>query len=232
MKKTVVVMQPGYLPWLGFFELLAQSDIFVLYDNVQYDKNGWRNRNRIKTPNGPLYLTVPVTLPNGLATKINEAKIADNKWQKKHLGSIEQFYRKAPFFEKYFPMIKEMINGPFDNLLSLDAALIVTISSFMGMEKEIIPASSLNINEPDRVKRLIEIVKALGGNRFYEAAGGKTYLGEPEVRLFREHGIDLEFQNYQHPVYRQLHGEFIPCLSTLDLLFNEGPESGKILSGK
>ena len=230
MQKTVVIMQPGYIPWLGFFELLAQSDVFVLYDNVQYDKNGWRNRNRIKTPNGPLWLTVPVTLPNGLKTKINEARIVQDGWRKKHIGSIAQFYRQAPFLKEYFPEFKDLLEQKWETLIDLDIAAIKLFQKWLGNSSEIVRASDLGIDEADKVERLINIVRHLGGNRFYEPAGGATYIKEAELKRFQEAGIQFEFQRYIHPTYRQLHGEFTPCLSILDLLLNEGPESSKILT--
>lgn len=233
--KTVVIMQPGYLPWLGFFELLWQSDIFVIYDEVQYDKNGWRNRNRIKTANGPIWLTVPVTLPNGLETKIKEARIVnDQPWQKKHASAIEQNYRKAPcfrYFGTYLPEILKIYEQKWEKLLDLDLALIKIQMEMLGLKREMILSSELSIpKEEEKVGRLIKIVKELGGDRFYEPAGGKNYLDEPEIARFRDAGIEFEFQNYQHPVYRQLYGEFVPCLSAIDLLLNEGPESLKILT--
>lgn len=234
--KTVVIMQPGYLPWLGFFELMSQSDVFVVYDNVQYDKNGWRNRNRIKTPKGPAWLTVPVTLPNGLNTKINEVRTAEEPWAQKHIRLIESHYQKAPFFKEYWPPIKKSLefhhNKKDNSLLEVNMNLIKCLANILGLKKDIILASQLNVSEPDKLKRLVTMVKNLGGDRFYEPAGGKSYIGAKEISEFSKAGIKFEFQDYQHPTHRQLHGEFTPNLSVIDLVFNEGPKSLDIITGR
>lgn len=231
MEKTVVVMQPGYLPWLGFFELLWQSDVFVVYDNVQYDKNGWRNRNRIKTANGPMWLTVPVSLPNGLSTKIYEARIDNSqRWQKKHIASIEQNYRKARYFSDYFPPIKELLEQKWESLLELNLKLITRLANLLGIQREIHLASELEIQDDDKIKRLVKITSLFGGTRFYEPAGGKAYFNESSIQKFKDAGIGVEFQNYRHPIYAQLYGNFIPNLSVVDLILNHGPQSLKIIT--
>jgi len=224
---TVVIMQPGYLPWLGFFELMYKSDIFVIYDNVQYDKNSWRNRNRIKTLRGVQWLTVPV-LSSGKPL-IKDTKI-DNKqdWRRKHLKSIKINYRKAPFLKKYIGLFEDMLAKEWEFLLDLDMAFINEISKTLGLRKKLIYASELNVTEKDKIKRLIGICQLLKADIFYEPAGGKNYLAGEEKK-FEGAGIKLIFQNYKHPVYSQLHGDFVPNLSIIDLLFNEGPKSLDII---
>jgi len=225
-----VIMQPGYLPWLGFFELMSKSDIFIIYDNVQYDKNGWRNRNQIKTPNGPQWLTVPVLIKN--KPKINEVKI-DNRqnWNKKHLKALELNYKKTSFFDKYYENFEKILLKKWERLLDLDMALIRELNKALGLKKEIKLASSIKINASDKVERLIKICKHFKVNTFYEPAGGKNYL-EPKKGEFKKEGIKLIFQNYKHPIYKQLYGEFIPNLSVIDLLFNEGKNSLKIITNQ
>lgn len=221
------ILQPGYLPWLGFFEQIYRSDVFVIYDDVQYDKEGWRNRNRIKTANGIQWLSVPVLFRLSEAPLITEIKI-DNKvnWRKKHLASIRQNYSAAPFYKDYIGLFEDAYSRNWEFLIDLDMFLIRGLNKNLGMEnKKIVQSSTHNI-KGDRMKRLINICKLFGADTFYEGISGKNYI---EEELFRQNGIRIEYQDYQHPVYRQLYGEFVPYLSAIDLLFNHGKESIKII---
>jgi hypothetical protein len=221
-----VILQPGYLPWLGFFEQMWRSDIFVIYDNVQFDKNGWRNRNRIKTVQGIKWLTVPVHVT--LGDRIKDIRIDNTiNWQKKHLKSLELAYAKAPFFKNYFQSIEGVLKRNWEYLLDLDAALIGEISKLLGLKRKLLFSSKLGIDENGKIGRLINICKALGADTFYEGAAGKNYIEDSE---FKKAGIKIEYQDYKHPVYSQLHGDFVSHLSVIDLIFNEGPRSLEILT--
>lgn len=217
------ILQPGYLPWLGFFEQLHRSDVFVLYDDVQYDKEGWRNRNRIKTANGIQWLTVPVLLKFNEHPLIIDVRI-DNKvnWRKKHLGAIRQNYAKAPFFRKYLEIFESAYAREWEYLADLDLYFIDTLAECLGMShKKIVRSSSLPV-KGERMERLVNICEFFGADTFYEGAAGKDYI---DGETFSRHGIKVEYQEYQHPVYPQLYGKFIPYLSVIDLLFNRGDES-------
>src|SRR3990167_3554003 len=169
------ILQPGYLPWLGFFEQMYRSDIFVIYDDVQYDKDSWRNRNRIKTPNGTRWLTVPVRIDFEERPLINEVKIDNAKdWRKKHLFSIRQNYSKASFFKKYINIFAE----------SLDMK-----------DKKIIMSSALNV-KGNRMDRLLNLCKKFGADTFYEGAAGRDYIDDG---YFAKNGIKVEYQDYRHP---------------------------------
>jgi hypothetical protein len=221
------ILQPGYLPWLGFFEQIYKADIFVIYDDVQYDKNSWRNRNRIKTPQGLMWVTVPVLMKFGERLPVNRIAI-DNKadWRKKHLLSIKYNYAKAPFYKDCIGIFEEAYGRGWEYLIDIDMFFIYKIVEYLGMDKnKIVLASTLNI-EGDRIGRLVNICRYFNADIFYEGAAGKDYLSEKD---FAEHGIRLEFQDYKHPVYKQLYGEFVPQLSIVDLLFNHGKESLGIL---
>ena len=230
MAKVIGILQPGYLPWLGFFQQLDRSDVFVVYDDVQYDKNGWRNRNRIKTANGPQWLTVPVSADFSNRPPINAVKINnDTDWRRKHLLSIRQNYSQAPFFRDYIGVFEEIFSRPCELLADLDMALIVELARRLGLGgKRIVRSSELGV-PGQRVERLIAICKNLGADTFYEGAAGRDYI---QTADFEAQGIKLEFQDYKHPVYKQLYGEFIPQLSIVDLLFNCGPEALDILTGR
>lgn len=233
MTKTAVILQPGYLPWLGFFDLLQRSDMFVIYDDVQYDKGSWRNRNRIKTANGTQWLTVPVLVSFGRHPLINEVRI-DNKinWQKKHLSSIRQNYSKSPFFKKYIGIFEDAYDKRWELLVNIDMHFIKAIAECLGIrEKKMVLSSSLGI-EGGKIERLINICKSFGANTFYEGSAGRNYIDD---RDFLSHYIKVLWHDYKHPYYSQLwlKGQgFISYLSVIDLLFNHGPDSLDIITGK
>ncbi len=230
MNMVIGILQPGYLPWLGFFEQLARSDIFVIYDDVQYDKHGWRNRNRIKSAHGVQWLTVPVQVSLREPPLIHEVMIDNGaNWRRKHLMTIRHSYAKAPFFEQYIPLFEEAYSREWERLIDLDMHFIVKLAACMNIDtKTITRSSTLNVNG-DKLERLVAICKRFGADTFYEGAAGKNYI---EERLFVEQGITVMFQDYRHPVYRQLYGDFVPYLSVIDLLFNHGAESLSILTNK
>lgn len=222
------ILQPGYLPWLGFFEQMYHSDVFIIYDDVQYDKHGWRNRNRIKTANGVQWLTVPVLSSGKNKPLIRDIRINNStNWRKKHLASITANYSKALYFQDYISIFQEVLNREWDYLFDLDMTFIELLCGVLGLERKVVYSSELNV-PGDRIMRLINICKYFGADVFYEGQAGKAYLDE---ELFKNEGITIEYQDYQHPVYQQLYGDFEPYLSVVDLLFNEGPNSLAILSG-
>lgn len=222
------ILQPGYLPWLGFFEQMYRSDVFVIYDDVQYDKEGWRNRNRIKTANGMQWLTIPVSIKFEQHPLIYEVKINNTtNWRKKHLSSIRQNYSKARFFRKYISIFEEAYSKEWEYLIDINMNFTHKLAKCLGMgNKKLVRSSSLNI-EGDRMGRLVKTCKLFNADVFYEGISGKNYLNE---EYFTEQGIRIEYQDYKHPVYPQLHGDFIPYLSVIDLLFNCGDESLPILA--
>jgi hypothetical protein len=204
--------------------------VFVIYDDVQYDKEGWRNRNRIKTANGVQWLTVPVLLKFNEHPLVLDVRI-DNKasWRKKHLGAIRQNYAKAPFFRKYIEIFEIAYSREWEYLIDLDMYFIEKLAGCLGMShKKIVRSSALQV-KGERMERLVNLCKFFGADTFYEGAAGKNYM---DVDFFSGHGVDVEFQDYQHPTYPQLYGEFMAYLSVIDLLFNRGEDSMSILTGQ
>ena len=226
---TVVILQPGYLPWLGFFDQMYKSDRFVILDDVQYDKHSWRNRNRIKTDRGIQWLTVPVLI-SGKNQPIIKGVLIDNKmnWRKKHLKGIEQNYKKSQFFKDYFYIFEETFSKEWKYLIDLDMEFIYRLNAVLGLNRKIIFASDLNI-KTDKTERLITICQMLNASKYLTGDAAKEYIDAGE---FIKHNIQLEFHNYSHPTYKQLYGEFIPYLSIIDLIFNHGDESLEILTGQ
>lgn len=226
---TIVILQPGYLPWLGFFDQMYKSDRFVILDDVQYDKHSWRNRNRIKTASGVQWLTVPVLI-SGKNQPIIKGVLIDNKmnWRKKHLKGIEQNYKKSQFFKDYFYIFEETFSKEWKYLIDLDMEFIYRLNAVLGLNRKIIFASDLNI-KTDKTERLINICQMLNASKYLTGDAAKEYIDAGE---FIKHNIQLEFHDYSHPTYKQLYGEFIPYLSIIDLIFNHGDESLEILTGQ
>ncbi|MCK9283047.1 MAG: WbqC family protein [Rhodocyclaceae bacterium] len=226
---TLVILQPGYLPWLGFFDQMLRSDVFVYYDDVQYDKHGWRNRNRIKSPAGPTWLTVPVLNSGRLGQPIIDVVI-DNRqpWARKHVTTIAHNYAAAPYLKRYLPQLEEILHRPWERLAELDIAVVELMCEWMGIRRTVRRASQLNVGG-ERSQRLLDICRHFGADTYLTGDSARNYL---DLDLFAAGGLRVEWQSYVHPVYRQLHGEFAPYLSALDLVLNMGPESLNILEGK
>jgi hypothetical protein len=224
---TVVVLQPGYLPWLGFFDQMRRADIFVYYDDVQFDRRGWRNRNRIKLPTGPHWLTVPVR-QRGQQQLILDVEIeTDAPWADKHLSTIRHFYAQAPYLKRYLPELEEMLKRPWQRLVELDIAVIQLMCDWLGLKRATVSSSELGIRG-EQSQRLLDICLHLGASRYLTGDAAKSYL---DVELFARHNVEVQWHGYKHPVYPQQHGAFIPYLSALDLLLNCGDRSAMILAG-
>jgi hypothetical protein len=225
---TVVVLQPGYLPWLGFFDQLRRADVFVYYDDVQYDTHGWRNRNRIKTQHGPLWLTVPVRHSGLSKPRILDVEIdSRTNWAKKHAASIRQAYAGAPFTKQYVPALEEVLMRSWERLVDLDLAVAALMAAWLGAQPRVERASALGI-AGGQSERLVSICRHFGATSYLTGNAARDYL---DVALFEANGIAVSWQEFSHPVYPQLHGEFVPYLSALDLLLNCGVESRAVLEG-
>lgn len=226
--KTVVILQPGYLPWLGFFDLLRKADIFVIYDDVQYTKRDWRSRNRIKTPNGPLWLSVPVITRNKYYQLIKEAEINnETNWRHDHLKSLKLNYGKSDFFSLVYPFFEKGYSNEWKYLLDADMYFIREIGSFLGIDtNKIVMASSLGA-DGKKSERLLNICLNFNTKLYITGNAAEDYI---DIPLFNRHNIEVQFHNYNHPVYAQLFGDFVPYLSAADLLFNCGPESMSIIT--
>lgn len=221
----VAIHQPNYIPWSGYFYKILKSDVFIFLDDAQYTKNSFINRNRIKTPTGEAWLTVPVKA--SLTDKINEVVYADAQWKKKHIKSLEQNYKKAPFFEHYASDLWEIINQENDHLYILNIALISYIAEQLSASCRFMLASEFPSEEKSDL-RLIELVQRNKGTHYLSGRGGANYQDENN---FTAQGITLAYTDYVPQPYPQLWPEYIPNLSMLDLLFNCGPDARKIILG-
>jgi hypothetical protein len=224
MNKKVAILQSNYIPWKGYFDLINQVDYFVVYDTVQYTKNDWRNRNKIKTPNGLQWLTIPVSV-NNLEQHIDETCLADNRWVKKHLSSIFQNYSKAPFINDYKNELAQLYEKAktLTLLSEVNVLFINWINSKLGITTEIKFAKDFIPLSKNRVQRLIDICKALNADVYLSGSAAKGYLDES---MFNAEGINVEWMSYEgYTEYNQLHGEFEHAVSVLDLILNMGPDA-------
>lgn len=221
----VAIHQPQFMPWLGYFDKMDSCDVFVLLDNVQYKKNEYQNRNRIKTSNGWQWLTVPASYK--FPQKINEVMI-DNRvnWQKKHLYSLQTNYGKSPCFEKYINHFKDFYDRQWDLLSEANIASVMLLRGLLDMKSDIVIASEIGGLSDEPNQRLIDICKRLGADTYLAGKDGKTYM---DSNMFRHVGIDVIFQEFNHPIYKQLFNEFEYSMSVIDLIFNCGDESMDII---
>jgi len=225
--RRVAVLQPSYLPWLGYLDQIAQCDAFVFYDDVQYDKNGWRNRNRIRTSakDGWSWLTVPVRIDEHFPP-IN-AVVADARvpWRRKHRRAIEMEYARAPYHAYIDSYFAGIFDSTDDNLANIAIASIRALMGAFGITTPLYRSSELGVTG-DRNTRLLAICRELTATNYLSGAAAKVYLDEG---LFADAGIAVEWQEYTHPTYRQLHEPFIPYLSALDAVLNLGPAAGGLV---
>lgn len=232
MIHKIAALQPSYIPWLGYFDQINKVDTFVFYDDVLYTKNDWRNRNKIKTSHGAAWLTIPVNIKNRITDYllIKDVTLIDSNILKKHLYIIELNYKKSPFFKDVYSLIAPIFTLEYVLLSELTINTIKVISEFLGIKKvRFLKSSDMNIVSKNPTERLINICKSLDATHYITGASAKNYLDD---KIFKKENIQLGYQKYTHPTYNQLWGEFIPYLSIIDLLFNEGPSSLNILSNK
>ncbi len=222
----IAIHQPQYLPWLGYLDKIDKADIFVILDNVQFKKNEWQNRNRIKTSQGYQWITVPVLFR--FPEKISEVRINNrSNWSRKHLHALTTNYSKSPYFTDYKSFFEDMLSHNWDRLIDINIEVIKFLISALGVKTKLVIASDLDLREGP-TERLIDICKTLNGNKYLSGKDGNKYMN---LGLFDKEGIKVIFQDFKHPVYNQLFGDFEPFMSAIDLLFNYGDKSLEILRG-
>ncbi|MGA8493604.1 MAG: WbqC family protein [Terriglobales bacterium] len=226
----VAISQPTYLPWIGYLDLIDQVDTFVFLDNVQFEKQSWQQRNRIKTPTGLQWLTVPVLFRGRFGQLINETEIRDLGFWRNHLRAIELNYRRAPFFDDYFEELSSRLTESCSSkalIADLDVHLIEWFVHRLGIRTRLLRSSELG-QRGRRTELLANICASLGAKEYVSPLGSASYLLQ-ESHVLLEKGIDVVFQHYEHPQYRQLFPPFCPYASVLDLIFNEGGHGCEIL---
>jgi len=222
---VVCIHQPDFAPHLGFFHRLLLADHFIVLDDVQFLRRGWHHRDFIKGRNGKVWLTLSVAKAD-YHQKINEILLADDPlWIAGNLNLLRDFYRRAPYFDELFPRIEAIYQGGHRRLVDFNIAIMQLAFEYLGVTVPISYASHYGVQAVSTA-RLVSLTQAASGDVYLTGTGSIDYLDES---AFNAAGIDVRWQEFRHPVYHQLHGEFEPQLSCLDLLFNCGPESAAIL---
>lgn len=221
----VAIHQPHYLPWLGYLAKWAAADLLVFLDTVQYEKNGWQNRNRIRTAGGAHWLTVPVHAHLGMPIT-DVAVDTTQPWRARHLRAIEHAYARAAHLATHHAGLRALLDVDWTQLARLAVASAEWLARAVGITTPARLASTLPVNGDDATGRLVAICKAVGADTYLAGGHGARYL---DGARFREAGITVLYQHYEHPVYAQQHGEFVPFLSGVDLLLTHGDESLAIL---
>ncbi len=223
----VVILQPSYIPWRGYFDQIRKADLFIFYDDVQYDKHGWRNRNQIKTSQGKQWLTIPVHSRGVQVEKIPINQICivqESAWNADHLKTLEYAYRKAPYFKKYLPLLEQFYDRHDELLADFTIDFTIALARELGIQHTRFERSSALYAEGQKTDRLISILKKAGATHYFSGPSARDYI-EPEK--FAEAGITLEYMEYSYPEYPQLYPPYDPFVSILDLLFMTGPDAIK-----
>lgn len=226
--RRVAIIQSGYLPWKGHFDIIHDVDLFVFLDDVQFTSRDWRTRNRIKAAQGPAWLTVPTGSHRDLC--IDEVQLADSQWQAKHWATLRHVYGRAPYFGHYQAFFQELYLGhSWNSLSSLNQHLTKTIAQdFLGLQTEFMDARSLN-TVGRKTPRLLQILKRVGAEVYITGPTTRSYL---DVELLAREGIQAIFKDFEgYPEYPQAHPPFEHKVSVVDLLFNVGPEAPHYIWG-
>ena len=222
----VVILQPSYIPWRGYFDQIFRADLFIFYDDVQYDKRGWRNRNQIKTPKGKQWLTIPVR-SHGAQTEnipIHQIPIVwDTPWRENHLKALQHAYTKAPHFDQYTPLLEAFYQRRDEFLADFTIDFTVALARELGnTHTRFLRSSKLAGINGQKTERLVQILQAVGGTHYISGPSARDYI---EKERFDRADITLEYMEYNYPEYPQLYPPFDPYVSILDLLFMTGPEA-------
>ena len=214
-----VVLQSNYLPWKGYFDLIQDADVFVFYDEVQYTKNDWRNRNRICSKNGVHWLTIPIG-HEAVKQKISEVRLPDARWQADHFKTLVHTYRPAKYFAQIEPLLADIYQGrTWERLGELNYFCTERIARLLELETRFLHSKDFAL-EGDRVERLVSLLKQLGATEYLSGPSARDYLAGKEG-LFEQAGIALRFKNYRgYPEYPQLSTPFEPAVSVIDVLAN------------
>jgi hypothetical protein len=216
----VSIHQPAYLPWLGYFDKIRRADLFIYLDTVQFQKNSFQNRNRIRTKSGPIWLTVPVKTRGVLYdTPLKDLQIdIGQHWQAKHLNALKMNYSRAPMFQSIFPRLEQYYKRPWERLADLCWEMMIEFNNMLGIGTRIVKASALRGVEGGKSTLVLNLCRAVGATSYLSGSLGRQYL---KLDDFSAAGIDLVFQDFVHPTYSQQYRGFEPFMGVIDLLFCE-----------
>ena len=223
--KRLAVIQSNYVPWKGYFDLIGLVDEFVVYDDVSYTKNDWRNRNRIKTAAGAEWLTIPVERAS-IGRPIDEARVTDARWREQHWRTLEQNYRRAPYFELYATELRALYETDERLLTRVNRSFIASICTWLGIGTTITDVRDYE-PEGEPTERLVRLCELAGATEYLTGPSARAYLRED---MFARAGIMLTYMDYTgYPEYPQLYGDFVHEVTVLDLILNTGPEAPRYM---
>ncbi|HRD69444.1 MAG TPA: WbqC family protein [Legionella sp.] len=221
--KKVAIVQSNYIPWKGYFDMIAAVDEFIIFDRMQYTKRDWRNRNQIKTAQGVHWLSIPVLVKGKYFQTIQDTLIDDPKWAVDHWKAITLNYRRSPYFNEIAEWMEPLyLNQSFTHLSDLNQSFLNAICNFLGIKTKISNSRDYNLIE-GKTERLLDLCLQAGGTQYISGPAAKDYI---EPQLFSDAGVQLSWFDYSgYPEYPQLWGEFVHGVSILDLLFNCGKKA-------
>jgi WbqC-like protein family len=227
MNKKVAIVQSNYIPWKGYFDLINVVDEVILFDDMQYTKRDWRNRNRIKTAQGLMWLTIPVEVKGKYLQKINQTVISSEGWNRAHWKTIVHNYAKAKHFHGYKEAFEDLYLGSSERYLShINRRFITGICQILGTNTRISWSMDYRVL-PGKTERIVDLCKQAGATEYVSGPTAKGYIDD---ELFREEGIVLSYMDYsEYPSYRQLFPPFEHRVSIIDLIFNEGPNAPRFM---
>lgn len=225
--KKIIITQSNYIPWKGYFDSINIADEFILYDDMQFTRRDWRNRNQIKTREGVKWLTIPVEVKGKYFQKINETKISEPDWGQKHWSMLLHNYSKAKYFNEYKKLFEDLyLNNKEVYLSKVNHNFLKAVCEILGIKTKMIWSDEFNLLE-EKTERLVDICKARGATDYYSGPAAKAYMNE---ELFERENIKVHYFDYSgYPDYNQLYGDFTHAVSIIDLIFNEGPNSTKFM---
>jgi len=226
-RRRVAVIQSNYIPWKGYFDIVNLVDEFVIYDSVQYTRRDWRNRNRVKTPQGLSWLTIPVEVKGNYHQRISETKVSDARWGRRHWRTLSHNYARAPFFREYRPWLEELYLASEEVFLTaVNERFIRSICGLLGIETRI-SRSPDEEGDGDRTERLVQLCRAAEATEYVSGPTARSYLDEPR---FARAGIAVTYMDYSgYPEYPQLFPPFEHEVSILDLILNTGPDARRYM---
>ncbi len=231
MGPRIAILQSSYIPWRGYFDIIRRVDTFVLYDDAQYTKRDWRNRNLIRTKDGLLWLSIPVETKGKVSQRIDETRVVDNRWAAEHWKSIHHHYAAAPHFARYANIIERAYKecSEISRLSEINHKFLTLFNELLGIHTRVVWSTD-HPTEGTKTLKLVGLCRALGARYYLSGPSARDYI---EPRLFEEAGIQLEYMDYSgYPPYPQCHPGFEPNVSIVDLLLNVGPEASKFLGSR
>src|SRR5260221_1835647 len=227
--KTIAIVQSSYIPWKGYFDLIRRSDEFILYDDAQFTKRDWRNRNRIKTPNGPMWVSIPVDVKGKYLQTIKDTRVSDPRWNERHLKTIAANYARAPWYRHHKEAVEELFLGcRAQSLSEINFRFLSRICEMLAITTRLSWSMDYPcMQAPGKTERLVELCRQAGATESLSGPSARDYI---DATLFEAAGVTLTFMDYAgYPEYPQLHPPFDHYVSILDLLFNTGPETASYM---